>query len=175
MRFYRLCAALCATMSIASADSQPEYTVETTISIQPVGAPLSAIHTLAHIQYSPSTLEARITSYEPPSFGTEAEIVKLGVYDGKSSTWDRATATSALNFDKGYAPVITLALHANGNVASVSCRSERIDAGHTRNFGPKVMVIMMESGKAPELNRPIALSKEGKVEAEVPEKTILQK
>lgn len=175
MRFSRLCAALCATIAVASADSRPEYSSEATISIQPVGAQSSDIHTLAQVHYNPSTLEATISSYEPPSFGTEAELVKLGVYDSKSATWDRATATSALNFAKGYAPVITLALHADGNVAGVSCRSERIDAGHTRDFGPKVVVTKVQSGKAPELNRPIALSREGKVEVEVPEKTILQK
>ena len=119
-------------------------------------------------------MEAELASYEPPSLVDGADVVKLGVYNSKAGTWDRATATSALNFEKGYAPVLTLALHADGNVAGVSCRSEKIDAGHTRDFGPKVVVTRMENGKAPELNRPIALSNEGKVEVEVPEKTMLQ-
>ena len=162
-------------MAMASTDSQTEYPSEATISIQPVGSSSADIHTLAHIHFNPSTLEAAIASYEPPAFGAGAGMVKLGVYDSKAGTWDRATATSALNFERGYAPVITVALYADGNVAGVNCRSEKIDAGHTRDFGPKVVVTSMQNGKAPILNRPIALSKEGKVEVEVPEKTMLQK
>ena len=162
-------------MSLAAFDSQTDFTAETTISIQPAGAPPSAIHILAQIQYNPTTLEASISSYEPPFFEQEADVVKVGLYNSTSSTWERATATSAHNFGKGYSPLITLTLHSNGGIAGVSCRSDRIDAGHTRDFGPKVVVLRMRNGKAPELNRPIALSKEGKVEVEVPEKTMLQK
>lgn len=175
MRLSALCAALCAAMSLAASDSQTDFTAKTTISIQPAGAPPSAMHTLAQIHYNPTTLEASISSYESPFFEHEPDLLKFGVYNSKSSTWERATATSAHNFGKGYSPLITLTLDSNGEIAGVSCRSERIDAGHTRDFGPKVVVARMMNGKAPELNKPIALSKEGKVEVEVTEKTMLQK
>ncbi len=154
---------------------ETDFTAETTISIQAVGASTSPVQTLAQIQYNPTTLEAAISSYEPPALETEDAIVKLGVYNNKLGAWERTTAASAANFAKGYAPVITLALHADGSVAGVSCKSERIDAGHTRDFGPKVVVTSMQHGNGPELNRPIALSPEGKVETPVKEKTLLQK
>ena len=131
--------------------------------------------TLAQIKYNPTTLDASISSYQSPFFEQEADLVKVGIYYSKSSTWERATTASVHNFDKGYSPLIILTLHSNGEIAGVSCRSQRIDAGHTRDFGPKIVVTRMKNGKAPELNRPIALSKEGKVEVEVPEKTMLQK
>jgi len=63
-----------------------------------------------------------------------------------------------------------------GDIQGVSCKSERIDAGETRDFGPSVVVRSTARGKKPELNRPVVL-REGKVEreGEVVEKTFLQK
>lgn len=54
-------------------------------------------------------------------------------------------------------------------------KSSRIDAGQTRDFGPKVKVRRVGRGVAPELNRPVVLSAEGKLEEPEVEKTMLQK
>lgn len=68
-----------------------------------------------------------------------------------------------------------LSLDAQGGVLGVSCKSGRVDAGQTRDFAPGVMVRKMARGKGPGLNSPVVLSKEGKVEEPVAEKTLLQK
>jgi len=57
----------------------------------------------------------------------------------------------------------------------VAVKSSLIDAGQTRDFGPKVMVRGVVEGKKPELNRPVVLNTEGKVEVEEKEKTLLQR
>jgi hypothetical protein len=69
--------------------------------------------------------------------------------------------------------VVSLDIH--GNIIGVTCKSVRVDAGHTRDFGPKVKIVKMSKGKRPELNRPVVISKEGTEQEEVPEKTLLQK
>lgn len=63
----------------------------------------------------------------------------------------------------------------HGDVIGVTYKSVKVDAGQTRDFGPKVKVVKMTKGKRPEFNRPIVVSKEGTEEGEVPEKTMLQK
>lgn len=66
-------------------------------------------------------------------------------------------------------------LGVNGDVLGASVKSARVDAGETRDFGPKANMAKGKRGRAPELNRPVVLSKEGKVEVPEPEKTLLQK
>lgn len=177
MRFSHLLTALAASCSFQTATAQDEYTHETTVFIQPISSSEIPAISLAHIQYNPETSEATISSFEPPQLDNvpDNSLLRIGIYDSSSKSWERASATSALNFAKGYAPVITLSLATDGRVAGVSCRSEIIDAGYTRDFGPKVVVAKMVEGATPELNRPIALSREGKVAQELPEKTFLQK
>lgn len=79
------------------------------------------------------------------------------------------------SFAKGYSPTIVLNLDAQGSVIGVTVKSARIDAGQTRDFGPKVTLRRMEKGKGAELNRPVVLSAEGKLEQPEVEKTMLQK
>lgn len=57
----------------------------------------------------------------------------------------------------------------------VSVKGSRIDAGATRDFGPKVVVRATKRGKGPVLNKPVVLNAAGKLDEVVPEKTLLQK
>lgn len=167
---------LCTSAIFARGQSDTDHPSATIVSIQPIEASISSIDPLAHIQYNPTTLEAVIASYDSPDVVPGAGLARVGIYDKAASAW--ASSTSILdmeNFTKGYAPVITLSLGPDGDVIGVSCKSEKIDAGHTRDFGPKVTIKRTADGKTPSLNRPIALSKEGKVKEEIPEKTFLQK
>jgi hypothetical protein len=176
MRLSILITALCASASATQAHSHSDYPSEIQVSIQSIGTSISTPDSLARIQYNPATLEAEIISYDAPGLPPTAGLARVGIYDTKAKAWTSSTsATSVENFSKGYAPIITLSLDATGKVLGVSCRSDRIDAGQTRDFGPKVIIKEAASGKGPELNRPIVLSREGKVEVEVPEKTFLQK
>lgn len=79
-------------------------------------------------------------------------------------------------FEKGYSPFFTVTLSADGkSVIGVAVKGVKVDAGYTRDFGPKVKIVRQQSGKGPELNRPVVLSAEGKLEEPEVEKTFLQK
>jgi hypothetical protein len=147
----------------------------TTISIQPIESSSIPI-TLAEINYNPSTLSAELVSYDAPEIDSESKLLRVGVYDTATSSWKSATSmTSAESFSKGYSPTLVLSLDAQGGVIGVSCKSGKIDAGQTRDFGPKVKMSKTAKGKLPELNRPVVLSPEGKLAEPEPEKSILQK
>lgn len=176
MRLSILILALCASASVAQARSHSDYPSEIQVSIQSIGTSITTPDSLARIQYNQATLTAEIISYDAPGLLPTAGLARVGIYDANAKAWLGSTsATSVKNFSKGYAPVITLSVDATGRVLGVNCRSDRIDAGQTRDFGPKVIIKETARGKGPELNRPIVLSREGKVEVEVPEKTFLQK
>lgn len=68
-----------------------------------------------------------------------------------------------------------MTLAEQGEVLGVSVKGSRLDAGASREFGPKVVVRGTQKGGEPVLNRPVVLSAEGKVEVPVVEKTMLQK
>jgi len=166
--FFALCAR--AIGAIASSES----TDSAVISIQAVGS--SSITTLAEIGYNPSTLSAEILSFDSPELSSDAKLLLIGIYDAATSSWKSSTSTTSVeSFAKGYSPTLVLSLDAQGEVIGVTCKSAKIDAGQTRDFGPKVIVSKMGKGKLPELNRPVVLSPEGKLEEPVPEKTMLQK
>jgi len=62
-------------------------------------------------------------------------------------------------------------------VIGVSLKGGSIDAGQTRDFGPKVKVLKMGKAKVPSLNKPKVVSEKAGTdgEEEVVEKTFLQK
>jgi len=171
MRSFQLLLALCAiALALAS-----ELIDETTIYIQPIG-PSSPASPLAEIKFNPSTLEAELDSYDAPILSPETKLVRIGIYDAITSTWKSSTSiTSAESFAKGFRPTIVLNLDAQGEVLGVSLKSAIIDAGQTRDFGPRVIVKRMGKGKQPTLNKPVVLSPHGKIEEPEPEKTMLQK
>jgi hypothetical protein len=165
---------LCAS---ALAASTAELIDSTEIFIQVVESTSTLVNPLAEIKYNPSTLSAELISFEPPSLPDDSSsLVRIGIYDIVAAAWKSSTSvTSVESFAKGYAPTFVLNLDAQGAVIGVSVKSGKIDAGQTRDFGPKVLVRKMGKGKVPELNRPVVLSPEGKVEEPEPEKTMLQK
>ncbi|KAI9647450.1 hypothetical protein NHQ30_003835 [Ciborinia camelliae] len=176
--------ALCAhTLPFAGAAT--EQTDTATIYIQPLTS--ASAYPLASISYNPSTLSASLLSYEPPtdllpspsediSSSPSQNLALAGVFDEASSTFTSSTSLLSLtNFEKGYRPTILLTIDAQGAVLGVTIKSGVIDAGATRDFAPKVEMRRMVEGKEPVLGPNIVLSKEGKVEGEVVEKTFLQK
>lgn len=106
-----------------------------TISIQAVGtgSTKTPISSLASISYGSQELSASITSYDAPDLSSGSELLRIGVYDSAKKVWTSSTSvTSAESFSKGYSPIITVSLDAQGTVMGVSCRSGKIDAGQTR-------------------------------------------
>lgn len=79
------------------------------------------------------------------------------------------------SFEKGIRQTIVLNLDATGAVLGVSLKGSAIDAGQSRDFSPRVLIRGMGKTKGPELNRPVVLNPEGKVDVPEAEKTMLQK
>ena len=177
----RIVTVLSVLLAVASAATVPIY-------IQPVTVSETAPVLLAEISYDPTTaastdpaaaagtIAAEVTSYEPPEIPEGASLLRIGIYDKKTAQWTSPTSVlSTGNFAKGYSPHFVVTVDAGGRDSlGVACRGVRIDAGHTRDFGPQAAVVVAGRGKQPELNKPVVLSPEGK-KVMPEEKTFLQK
>ncbi|CAD6449748.1 7e6a8969-5b3e-402e-84ea-f535d82c0616 [Sclerotinia trifoliorum] len=142
--------ALCAyILPIAAAIT--EETDTATIYIQPLVS--DSAYPLQPSTY-PSTLSASLVSYEPPVDLLPPHLPRLPL-ENLALTGIRCPNLRA--------------------VLGVTIKSGVIDAGATRDFAPKVEVRRMVAGKEPVLGPNVVLSKEGKLEGEVVEKTFLQK
>jgi hypothetical protein len=162
--------------TVVTADSDFDLSSSASVYIQPIGSSATPITPLADIRYDSSSLSAEIDSYEAPDLSPDSKLVRVGIYDPSSKTWKSSTtATSAETFAQGYTPTIILSLDAKGDVFGVTVKSGGVDAGQTRDFGPKVKLIKMVKGRTPELNEPKIVTKEGKIEGEEIEKTMFQK
>ena len=131
---------------------------------------------LAEVSYDTAALSsASVISWEAPELHETTKLVRIGLWDTKAKTWiSGTTVASADNFAKGYSPTLMLSVDAEGDIQSVAIKGVRIDAGQTRDFGPKAIVLPDAPGKQPELNKPVVLTPEGK-KPEEQEKTFLQK
>lgn len=171
MRFTTLITAFCAA-TLTSADQR---TVQ--VYIQPVHASISKPAPLAEIAYDTVALStSSIVSYEAPDIPEAATLVRIGLYDTKLARWLAGTTVAAAdNFSKGFAPNVVLSVDTHGEVLSAAVKGVRIDAGQTRDFGPKAVVLPESPGKQPELNKPVVLSPTGQKVVPEAEKTFLQK
>jgi len=177
MRVFNLFLSLCG-LAIAREASQDAFTQTAQISIQPISSTKNPITTLTEVKYNPSTLTSELDSFELPDLPSDAKLARVGIYDTATSQWKSSTSvTSTEIFEKGYAPTVVLSLDAQGEVIGVSLKGGSIDAGQTRDFGPKVKVLKMGKAKIPTLNKPKVVSDKAGVagEEEVVEKTFLQK
>ncbi|OBS27540.1 hypothetical protein FPOA_01482 [Fusarium poae] len=147
------------------------------IYVQPIQSSPSLPQPLAEIAYDAASLiSTEVVSYEAPELPETATLVRVGIYDPKSEKWIAGTtAASTENFDRGYAPTILLSVDESGDVRSVTLKGVRVDAGQTRDFGPKAIVIADKKGSQPELNKPVVLSPGGRKAAEEEPKSFLQK
>ncbi|KAH9908080.1 cyclin-domain-containing protein [Xylariomycetidae sp. FL2044] len=163
-----------AALTLSSATATSDRTAA--IYVQPVSQSPLAPALLAEIQYDPENAPAaEITSYEAPEISEDTKLLRVGVYSPSSKQWvSSSTIASVENLSKGYSPTIILSVDRKGAVLSAALKGVAIDAGQTRDFGPQAKVLVTESGKQPDLNKPVVLSPEGK--KVVPEeKTLFQK
>ncbi|KAK0740259.1 hypothetical protein B0T18DRAFT_448937 [Schizothecium vesticola] len=122
----------------------------------------------------PDDATTQVTSYSPPDLPSTARLVRIGAYDSKAGRWTSSvTVASAENFGKGYSPHFVVNLDEGEEVVSVVCRGVRIDAGHTRDFGPQVEVVTAGRGEQVKVNQPVVLVEGRKVVVE--EKSMIQK
>ncbi|OIW27427.1 hypothetical protein CONLIGDRAFT_633791 [Coniochaeta ligniaria NRRL 30616] len=132
---------------------------------------------LAEVRYETTIpSESEVISYEAPDLSADAKLLRIGVYDPSTSRWSSSTSVASVdNFGKGYAPHFVVTVDSQGEVLGASVRGVKIDAGHTRDFGPQVLVVPTAQGKQPDLNRPVVLSPEGRKVQPEAEKSMLQK
>lgn len=146
------------TLAQPSPDAAPAPVTDSAkIYIQPLSS-AAAPTQLVEIRYNPSTLlDTELVNYQPPLAKNEKgaeEKFRIGLWDAKSGEWKSATAlTSGANFERGYRPTIVLTLDARGEVLGVGCKGAKVQAGVTRDFGPRVVVRKGVEGVQPILNR----------------------
>ena len=171
MRVAALLSALCAAVAV-HADPRTAQ-----VYIQPVDVAAKAPAPLAEISYDMAALAtSSIASYDAPDLPEAAKLVRIGLYDKKAKAWAAGTTVaSADNFSKGFSPTITLSVNSAGDVLSASVKGVQIDAGQTRDFGPKALVLPETKGPQPQLNKPVVLTPAGKKPEEEQEKSFLQK
>ncbi|XWX02394.1 hypothetical protein V2A60_010431 [Cordyceps javanica] len=174
MRLAALLGALCAATLAAAAPRTAH------IYLQPVQGGGGKPTPLAEVAYdvaAPATATAgEVLTYEAPDLPDGTLTVRIGVYDVTSGAWSSGTTVASVdNFSKGFAPNFLVSVDASsGAVVSATLKGVQIDAGHTRDFGPQVVVLPETRGPQPALNKPVVLNPEGKRE-EPQEKTLLQK
>lgn len=173
MRITAFLSALCAAAAVHADPRSAQIYIQPITSSSSAQAPSP----LAEVSYDPAALGlSSVVSYEAPEIPAAARLVRIGLYDAKARTWTSGTTVAAAdNFSKGYSPNIVLSTDGSGAVVSASCKGVAIDAGQTRDFGPKVVVLPETRGKQPQLNKPVVLSPEGKKVEPEPEKSFLQK
>jgi hypothetical protein len=170
MRIATLLSVLCAVKAVVAQQRTAQ------IYIQPVASNTKPAP-LAEISYDPAALStSAVIAYEAPELDDSiSSLLRVGIYDAKSSEWiSGTTVASSENFSKGYSPNLLLSIDSRGDVLSAAVKGVAIDAGQTRDFGPQAVVLVETKGKLPELNKPVVLSPEGKKVEEV-EKSFLQK
>ncbi|RYP90732.1 hypothetical protein DL770_003127 [Monosporascus sp. CRB-9-2] len=122
--------------------------------------------------------EVRILSYEAPELPTDMRLLRVGVYDPSRGAWASGTTLAgAENLARGYAPTLLLSVEGEGDkavVTSAALRGVAVDAGHTRDFGPKAALLRPAPGRQVDLDKPVVPKPPGQGEPE-PEKSLLQK
>lgn len=170
MRLTALLGALCAATLATATPRTAHIYVQ---SLQGRNAKPSPLAEIAYDVATPSTAE--VLTYEVPELPDEAATIRVGLYDVRTQTWTSGTTVASVaNFDKGFSPNFLVSVDGAGDVVSVTLKGVGIDAGHTRDFGPKMVLLTETRGTQPALNKPVVLNPEGKRE-EVQEKTLLQK
>lgn len=171
MKFTVLFSTICAAALVAAEQRTAQ------IYIQPIQSGTALPEPFAEVAYDAASLSSTsILSYDAPEIPEDAELVRIGLYDPKTSQWTSGTTIAAVdNFGKGYSPTILLSVDSKGEVLSAACKGVLIDAGQTRDFGPKAVVLVEGKGAQPELNKPVVLSPGGKRAVDEPEKSFLQK
>ena len=138
---------------------------------------------------SESQSEVQVLEYEAPELPAGTRLVRVGAWDAAAGSWTSAVSVAgAENFARGYAPTLALTTTTTTVLASpsgdeeeevvvvgVALKGVAVDAGHTRDFGPKAVLLRAQPGRQVDLGKPVLLGPEGrKVEPE-PEKSLLQK
>lgn len=142
---------------------------------------------LTKISYSYPSLNATIKSFIAPQSSRGDEWVRIGFYKG-GNEWS-GMAVSPRIFNPGQGRKLELMVDAQGEPLHVALRSVHTQplavktskqSGSAQSPPPQQRPITVEivrqlPGPQPELNKPVVLSPDGKLEDKEPEKTFLQK
>lgn len=164
---------LLSTALLALAAS-PVSNLDLTIYAWPV-LPSSTPTPLAQISYNPSTLDATLKSWTPPTEPLDSTtLLRIGLHDPSTPDSWTGVATSASSLQPAYRKKLTLFTDGEGRVWRVGFAAF---ARGGREGEEEVLVEVQgrKEGPRPVLNRPVVLNSEGKVEGAKEEKTFLQR
>ena len=163
--------------------------VEKTISIfaWPISAPAS--QPLATISYTYPSLNATVKTYNTAlSLPDSADPVRIGFFRSSSKDEWSGIATSARNLAADREKKLRLWVDGEGAVFHVGFTSEPVqvvpvEKGRKTQQQEKserqdtllVEVVPQRAAPQPQLNKPIVLNAEGKVDGKEPEKSLLQR
>ncbi|KAG5972983.1 hypothetical protein E4U55_000684 [Claviceps digitariae] len=172
MRPSTLLSSACAALAVHASPHTTEIYIQP---ISPSSQPPSPPLLLAELSYDLAALASpRVLWYESPEIPESASLIRVGVYHQGSKTWTSGTTVASTeNLAKGYSPTIVVNVNQEGHVVSAALKGVQIDAGQTRDFGPKVVVLTEREGAQPVLNKPVVVTEGKKVE--VDERSFLQK
>lgn len=154
---------------------------------------------LAKISYDAQAMTSQVLEYSQPSFfGSPDAPVRVGLYDTATSQW-RGVLTTVASFDPALQQDLSLLLDDakdvyhigfSGHAKPTPSESAKTKAkpksktnsepeervtGAVDVFPLKVTLETPVAGPMVQLNKPVKVSKEGKVEEKEPEKSFLQK
>jgi len=144
---------------------------------------------LAKVSYDAQAMTATVIEYKQPGFSdSTGAAIRVGLYDVETTQW-RGVLTAAASFDKALQQQLILLLDDSGDVyhlafggAAQPTKSSKISttaktsADALADRGPlKVTLERPTPGPRVQLNKPVKVSKEGKVDEKEPEKGFLQK
>ncbi|KAF2712327.1 hypothetical protein K504DRAFT_401072 [Pleomassaria siparia CBS 279.74] len=126
---------------------------------------------IAQIEYDVDTSIGTLTSYTPPigSYSSE-HLLRIGLTHPKSGHW-RGVVTSAASFAEQYKKKFVIHVDDKGEVYHVGFSASAKDAGDE----VEVEIVKKTMGAKPQLNKPVVLNAQGKLDTDEPQKTFLQK
>ena len=126
------------------------------------------------IEYDASKSTASVISYSPPtSFTSSLPYLRIGLSDPETGHW-RGIVTDAATFTDQYKKKFVLHLDDSGAVYHIGLTTD-IRTKSKEEDEVEVELVQRRAGPKPVLNAPVALTPEGKLGGQEPEKTFLQK
>lgn len=171
--------ACCASLALADAVN----TRTVTVWAWPFSSP--SPQELAKISFDAQAMTTTVLEYKQPRFSESIDsAIRVGLYDVETTQW-RGVLTAAASFDTALQQQIILLLDGSGDVYHLAfggaarpakSTNAKTSGGVFADSGPlKVTLERPTPGPRVQLNKPVKISKEGKVDEKEPEKGFLQK
>ena len=167
---------LLALLTLASAAVQTA-----TLAYHPLSTPIIAPVPFAVLNHdsTSSSSSYSLKSYTPPPASSSASLIRVGTLaaDGKSISGASTLVSAELLRNKNRDAVLKIQTDGEGGVWGVSFAQAKNETEGEKARGEWPVVQVVEEGEEPRvvMGKPVVVNKEGKVEEEPKEKTLIQK